>query len=196
MHVLVHFARFLAGLDYPHSQVTNSELLLLQELARNSKVIVELGCYEGKTSCAMAMRSPGFVYSIDPFFSGRMGLCYSEYIARLHARRSKLSNVKFIKAFSYDAAPGFTQAVDLLFIDADHSYEAIQRDWKDWEPRVRPGGFIALHDAKPGSAGSSYLGSMKFYAEDIPQLRHVVREILAVESLVVLQKVASDGTKQ
>jgi predicted O-methyltransferase YrrM len=36
--------------------------------------------------------------------------------------------------------------VDVLFIDGDHSYEGVKRDFELYSPLVRPGGFIALHD--------------------------------------------------
>ena len=39
--------------------------------------------------------------------------------------------------------------VDLLVIDADHSWEGIQADWRDYVPLVRPGGLVALHDICP-----------------------------------------------
>lgn len=35
---------------------------------------------------------------------------------------------------------------DFVFIDADHSYEAVRRDFESYRPLVRPGGLIALHD--------------------------------------------------
>ena len=48
------------------------------------------------------------------------------------------------------AASMFDDAsVDFLFIDADHSYEAVKADWSQWFPKVKRNGYIALHDAKP-----------------------------------------------
>ena len=38
------------------------------------------------------------------------------------------------------------KSVDLVYIDADHSYEAVQRDIAVWLPKVKAGGFIAGHD--------------------------------------------------
>jgi predicted O-methyltransferase YrrM len=38
----------------------------------------------------------------------------------------------------------------LLFIDGDHSYEGVRRDWELYSPLVRPGGLIALHDIVEG----------------------------------------------
>lgn len=42
------------------------------------------------------------------------------------------------------------QPLDLLFIDGDHSYEGVRRDWELYSPLVRPGGLIALHDIVEG----------------------------------------------
>jgi cephalosporin hydroxylase len=39
--------------------------------------------------------------------------------------------------------------VDFLFIDGDHSYEGVKRDFELWSPLVRSGGIIVLHDVKP-----------------------------------------------
>lgn len=41
----------------------------------------------------------------------------------------------------FDPAP-----VDLLFIDGDHTYEGVKRDWEMYSPLVRPGGLVAFHD--------------------------------------------------
>jgi predicted O-methyltransferase YrrM len=42
------------------------------------------------------------------------------------------------------------EPLDLLFIDGDHSYEGVRRDWELYEPLVRPGGLIAFHDIVAG----------------------------------------------
>lgn len=43
--------------------------------------------------------------------------------------------------------------LDFLFIDGDHSYEGVRRDFLDYGPLVRPGGLIAFHDILSHSAG-------------------------------------------
>ena len=42
-------------------------------------------------------------------------------------------------------------ALDLLFIDADHSFAACTADLEHWYPRVVPGGHVVLHDSYGGS---------------------------------------------
>ena len=50
----------------------------------------------------------------------------------------------------FDAEP-----VDFLFIDGDHSYEGVRRDFELYSPLVRPGGLVAFHDVAPRvSAGT------------------------------------------
>ena len=38
------------------------------------------------------------------------------------------------------------EKVDLLFIDGDHSYEGVKKDFETYSPLVRKGGIIAFHD--------------------------------------------------
>jgi predicted O-methyltransferase YrrM len=39
--------------------------------------------------------------------------------------------------------------IDLLFIDGDHSYNGVKKDFTDYSPLVRKGGWIAFHDIIP-----------------------------------------------
>ena len=38
------------------------------------------------------------------------------------------------------------RAIDALFIDADHTYDGVRRDFLMYAPLVRPGGLVAFHD--------------------------------------------------
>ena len=42
------------------------------------------------------------------------------------------------------------QPLDLLFIDGDHAYDSVRRDFELYAPLVRPDGLIAFHDIVPG----------------------------------------------
>jgi predicted O-methyltransferase YrrM len=47
------------------------------------------------------------------------------------------------------------ELVDFLFIDGDHSYEGVSRDFELYSALVRPGGLVAFHDVAPHvSAGT------------------------------------------
>ncbi len=52
-----------------------------------------------------------------------------------------------IKSDTVEAARMFDDgSVDLVFVDADHSYEGVKRDIAAWIPKVRRGGWIGGHD--------------------------------------------------
>jgi predicted O-methyltransferase YrrM len=186
MKSLIHACRVMLGFDPQASQVSPRELACLLRYAREAKVIVEVGCYEGSTTVQLAANTQGRVYSIDPFFSGRLGICYGELVARFVRWKLGLKNIEFLKALSHDAATEFQQPVDFIFIDADHRYEAIAKDWEDWFPKVRPGGFIALHDTQIADNAPNYVGSMQFYDHDIPRISGI-EQVDAVDSLAVFR---------
>ncbi|MFM5887434.1 MAG: class I SAM-dependent methyltransferase [Dolichospermum sp.] len=51
-----------------------------------------------------------------------------------------------IRSLSVDAAQNFSQPVDLLFVDGDHSYEGVMADLKAWLPKLKPKAWLVLHD--------------------------------------------------
>jgi hypothetical protein len=159
---------------------------MLLTYCRDARVLCEIGCYEGKTSVALAQNTIGTVYSVDPFFKGRLGISYGECIACLHRKRSGVRNLSFLKGFSVVIAQEFRHPIDFLFIDANHSYEAIKADWTGWAPKVVDGGIIALHDSRIAPNSPVAIGSMKFYSEDIPRYSGVT-ELDFVDSLSILK---------
>jgi predicted O-methyltransferase YrrM len=54
--------------------------------------------------------------------------------------------------------------LDLLFIDGDHAYEGVRRDYELYAPLVRPGGLIAFHDIVDGPE-SAVGGVPRFWRE-------------------------------
>ena len=68
------------------------------------------------------------------------------------------------------------QPLDLLFIDGDHAYDGVRRDYELFGPLVRPGGLIAFHDIVEGPE-ASVGGVPRFWREIRSDLRDV-REIV------------------
>lgn len=187
LRTLAHFCRVLVNRDGPESQVTDVELSLLLKYSHDAPCIVEIGCFEGKTAAALARNTTGHVFSIDPFFKGRAGISYGRCIARVHFVRQRVRNVQLIQGLSFKVAPRFSRPIDFLFIDADHSYQGIERDWADWFPKVRIGGFVALHDCKRAPNSPDILGSMQFYSSDLASMSGI-EEIAAADSLVIFRR--------
>jgi predicted O-methyltransferase YrrM len=62
-------------------------------------------------------------------------------------RRHRVFDViQALVGYSTDFSGSFLNPVDLLFIDGNHDYAAVLRDYLDWSPKLRVGGVMALHD--------------------------------------------------
>lgn len=58
--------------------------------------------------------------------------------------------VKLIREFSGNAAKFFEdETFDFIYIDADHTYEAVTEDLNAWYPKLKVGGVLAGHDYIP-----------------------------------------------
>ena len=54
---------------------------------------------------------------------------------------------RIIRGYSFEVSKQFPDGYfDYIYIDADHSYEAVKQDLEDWYPKVRVGGILAGHD--------------------------------------------------
>lgn len=78
-----------------------------------------------------------------------------------HTKRPELSDLNVV--FGRSAAGATVdelktilrhRPIDVLFIDGDHSFAAVKRDYQLYEPLVRPGGIIAFHDTNARGLGS------------------------------------------
>jgi predicted O-methyltransferase YrrM len=122
------------------------------------RTVVEIGTYKGGTLwlwCQLAKANAKIV-SID-LPGGPFGGGYDDAEAegfRPFARRGQ--EMCLIAADSHD--PETVQRVkrilasapiDLLFIDGDHTYEGVRRDYEMYAPLVRRGGVVAFHDVLP-----------------------------------------------
>lgn len=135
--------------------MTKSELALLCRMARSAKRIVELGTYKGRSLAAMMLANPeAEAYGVDSFgdmsHRGYKGTTEGE----LRSNLSKLGlKPKAIYAMTTaEAAEQCPNGIDLLHIDAGHSYEEVKADIENWIPKVAPGGAVCFHDyGKPHS---------------------------------------------
>ena len=59
----------------------------------------------------------------------------------------KYHHAKFVRLWSHEAIRLVDdKSLDLVYIDADHSYEATKKDIEMWELKVREGGILCGHD--------------------------------------------------
>lgn len=151
------FGLFLLGLRGPRTAVSTAETELLRELAESKRSIVEVGVYEGATSrklCSV-MCPEGLIYLVDCYRPGvRLERWLDTSFARHVATRMVKPwrrQVRFVRMDSASAAAAelLEQPADFVFIDADHSYEAVREDFLAWSAQLDEGGTLALHDSRP-----------------------------------------------
>jgi len=68
------------------------------------------------------------------------------------------------------------EELDFLFIDGDHTYEGVRRDFEMYSPLVRSGGIVAFHDIVPHDRVHDPYGQVgvpKFWNEIKSRYRHL-----------------------
>ena len=151
------------------------EISLLVEILwdRKPKTILEIGTAGGGTLflfCKIA-DSTAKIISIDlPW--GKFGRGYPKWETlfyrsfknnnqRLFFLRKNSHQEETLEALKYILNG---EGIDFLFIDGDHSYEGVKKDFEMYAPLVKKGGIIALHDIveHPKETGC---GAAKFWRE-------------------------------
>jgi len=113
----------------------------LQEIATRlpGKVLLEVGVNRGYSTLPLleaAKANLGHLWSLDILKCSR---------ATQNVRNRRLTDWwTFTQVASWDWTGGPSEPFDLAFIDGDHANVA--KDWEVFEPRVRPGGLLLLHD--------------------------------------------------
>lgn len=144
--------RFSAG------SVSLGDIEVLAHFAKDLNLVVELGTNIGTTSIllsAMARR----VCTVDVF--EKIELIEDEKQRGTYAK-SFMHNQHYYSAISKKLKPFkievaqclshiysgafFPDSVDMVFIDADHSYEGVKRDYEAWFDKIKKGGYFAFHD--------------------------------------------------
>jgi predicted O-methyltransferase YrrM len=137
-------------------QVEEELASLLEEVRRlDPRTVVEIGTSVGGTLYfwTRLAQPDAIIVSVD-LPGGQFGGGYSPLRAPIYRRfareRQKLhlmradsheqSTLERVKSL-FDGGQ-----IDFLFIDGDHTYEGVKKDWEMYSPLVRPGGLIVFHD--------------------------------------------------
>jgi hypothetical protein len=127
----------------------------MAENCRPNGILVELGAWKGRSSAFLIVeaknKSPDIqVHIVDTWLgSGEHTLgmtdgLYEKFLENL----SPLKGQYQAHRMTTDEAASLFQdgSLDGVFIDADHTYEAVKMDIQNWMPKVRSGGILAGHD--------------------------------------------------
>lgn len=119
------------------------------------KDVVELGTRTGRTSLILS-KYVNSLTTVDVFedthkiLSKKGRKAYSKEDNKfklIKHRLRKRENVKIIKNLTTLASVDFKSKIDVLFIDADHSYQGVRGDFEAWLNKVKKNGHILLHDS-------------------------------------------------
>jgi predicted O-methyltransferase YrrM len=149
------------------AQHSEAEGALIERLAAGARSIVEIGVAEGGSAwhARRVMHEQGRMVLIDTYPT-RFGLNLSSIIARRLVGREWRGTVEWRHERSDAAAQGWSDPIDFLFIDGDHAYDAVRRDFEDWSRHVTPDGVLLFHDALLGASWMDpSFGSARFVAE-------------------------------
>jgi predicted O-methyltransferase YrrM len=65
------------------------------------------------------------------------------------------------------------ESLDFVFIDADHSYQAVKKDIEAWFPKVKKGGIVSGHDYYQSRSGQ--LGVIKAVDEFVAKHKYTLQ---------------------
>lgn len=121
---------------------------------------VEVGVFRGEFAHQILSTWGGYLYGIDSYNNG-------EEVHLLEEARNL--NTKYehryeiVVCLSIHGPSWVPDGLDFVFLDADHSADAVAADIKAWYPKIRHGGLLCGHD----------------YDEKEPGVRTAVDEFLA-----------------
>lgn len=139
-----------------HGWMTENELKWLANRANETKTIIEVGCYEGRSTRALADNTSGIIHAVDPwngkqqYYGGEIhqngdNTTYSKFHCNL-ADHINSGRVKIHRQNFHEFSLPLGEYADLVFIDAIHEYNALIYDCARANAMLAQGGIIAGHD--------------------------------------------------
>jgi predicted O-methyltransferase YrrM len=148
-------SRVLDGVQGWLDPAEAAALYLLAKAAaeRTGRVcLVELGSHQGRSALAASIGlrdggGRGHLFAIDPFSDPAEGDRNLQLLSRNLERAGVSELVEVVRAPSTTAVDRFTdKSVDLLFVDGDHSFEAVCLDILRWTPKLAAGAVVGFND--------------------------------------------------
>ena len=158
-----------AMLARTEGMLEQDEAECLYQLALHLRIgaIVDVGSYRGRSAVALGLGSldgAGLpVFAIEPHepfvgvLGGRFGPEDRAGFYRAMLDTGCFRVVCLVNLSSEVVSPGFEHQVGLLFLDGDHTYQGVRRDWVAWAPHLRDGALVVFHGVHDPELGPSVL---------------------------------------
>jgi len=173
--------------------ITLSECKLLYDIASQiaTGCIVEIGSYRGRSTVALSLGSLSNsrvpLFAIDPHepFLGINGKQFGPE-DRIEFFKNILKTgvgeiVHLINLKSEVVAKCWDREISILWIDGDHRYQKVKKDYKNWESHIIKNGYLLFHDST-----NPNLGPYKVVISAINSGKY--KKITQVNSIQILQK--------
>jgi len=183
---------FYDELLIPTSLTLNEKYALYRQskqLSKNS-VCAEIGSYLGSSSCFISkgLGKEGKLICIDTWGNQNMKYVeadtdaeerdtYTEFVVNTSKYRNKIIEIRKWSTDAIEDVKKLTNKIDFLFIDGDHNYDGVKKDWDLYSPLLKKGSIVAFHDT--GWAE----GVQKVISEDVLQGAELIERLPNLEIL-------------
>lgn len=149
--------------------------------------IVEIGSYCGKSTillaCASKMHNKSNIISIDSheidyFYELTLKELFWENITKAGIK----DKVNLINKKSEEAVKELKESISLLFIDGDHSFEGVKKDYENFKKQIVKNGYLLFHDYADAEV-RRFIDSVDFKKDDFEKV------IIIDNNLFCLKKV-------
>jgi hypothetical protein len=144
--------------DYKESGIEGfmnmSELQFLYQESSKYDSIIEIGSFKGRSTHALLSGLSKKVYCVDSWNYNKEITCdedtFNEFKSNISLLAGNNGRLNINRLSSLEAAK-LLPDVDMVFIDADHSYESVKADILAWLPKTKK--LISGHDYAPNWPG-------------------------------------------
>lgn len=153
-------------MDTVRLNINRNTLLGIIKQNRTIRTAVEVGTLRGdfaKQICEILQ--PLEFFAVDPFqlyqgYTDKPNKYYFENQSNLDKLAYEVDDLirvinqgrqsQLLRMMSHQAVDIFDDSsLDFVYIDADHTYQAVKRDIELWYPKIRDGGILSGHDYVP-----------------------------------------------
>jgi predicted O-methyltransferase YrrM len=165
-----------------------TEILGLVEILRQRKpaTICEIGAAGGGTTFLLAHACPSdaVIVTVDLIFSEQRKAALKQFAVgqqKIFCLQKDSHQPETVNAIAECLPEG---RLDVLYLDGDHSYAGIKKDFELFSPLVKPGGIIVFHDIVPdfktryGIETTSYVGGVPQFWQELKAAQGKVEELV------------------
>lgn len=173
-----------ASTALPAHQLENEIVPFLDFVQKKQpKVVCEIGTAEGGTNFLLSntIKSVQHIIGIDLYVHNRAKL---KYFSKPKLRQSFFDGNSHSNNISEQVESVLKgKKIDLLFIDGDHRYNGVKKDFEVYKQLVSPNGLIAFHDINEDHK-TRFGNKTSNWAGDVPKFWNEIKDFYETREFV------------